>query len=53
MIEFDNVSKSYSDGTLAVREFSLEIPSHAMIALVGSSGSGLGASILSGRGGPR
>jgi osmoprotectant transport system ATP-binding protein len=40
MIEFDRVSKVYPDGTTAVREFSLEIPSHAMIALVGSSGSG-------------
>jgi osmoprotectant transport system ATP-binding protein len=40
MIQFDKVSKVYSDGTTAVREFSLDIPSHAMIALVGSSGSG-------------
>jgi osmoprotectant transport system ATP-binding protein len=40
MIQFDRVSKAYPDGTVAVREFSLEIPSHAMIALVGSSGSG-------------
>jgi osmoprotectant transport system ATP-binding protein len=40
VIEFDRVSKVYPDGTTAVREFSLEIPSHAMIALVGSSGSG-------------
>jgi osmoprotectant transport system ATP-binding protein len=40
MIEFDRVSKSYPDGTVAVRDFSLEVPSHAMIALVGSSGSG-------------
>lgn len=42
MIEFDRVSKVYADGTVAVAvgEFSLEIPSHSMIALVGSSGSG-------------
>lgn len=40
MIQFDKVSKVYPDGTTAVREFSLEIPSHSMIALVGSSGSG-------------
>jgi osmoprotectant transport system ATP-binding protein len=40
VIEFDRVSKEYPGGTVAVREFSLEIPSHAMIALVGSSGSG-------------
>jgi osmoprotectant transport system ATP-binding protein len=40
MIEFERVSKVYQDGSVAVREFSLEIPSHAMIALVGSSGSG-------------
>lgn len=40
MIEFERVSKIYSDGTVAVREVSLEIPSHSMVALVGSSGSG-------------
>lgn len=40
MIEFDRVSKIYPDGTVAVREVSLEIPSHSMVALVGSSGSG-------------
>jgi osmoprotectant transport system ATP-binding protein len=40
MIEFERVSKKYPDGTVAVKDFSLQIPSHAMIALVGSSGSG-------------
>jgi osmoprotectant transport system ATP-binding protein len=40
VIEFDRVSKSYPDGSVAVRDLSLHIPSHAMIALVGSSGSG-------------
>jgi len=40
MIEFENVSKVYSDGTVALRDVSLTIPSHAMVALVGSSGSG-------------
>jgi osmoprotectant transport system ATP-binding protein len=40
MIEFEHVSKKYADGTVAVTDFSLHIPSHAMIALVGSSGSG-------------
>ncbi|WEO75970.1 ATP-binding cassette domain-containing protein [Cryobacterium sp. SO2] len=40
MIEFDKVSKVYPSGAAAVRDLSLQIPSHAMIALVGSSGSG-------------
>jgi osmoprotectant transport system ATP-binding protein len=40
MIEFDNVSKVYPDGTVALRDVSFSIPSHAMVALVGSSGSG-------------
>lgn len=48
MIEFDRGSKVYPDGTTAVREFSLEIPSHAMIALVGSSGSAMVAAAIVG-----
>jgi osmoprotectant transport system ATP-binding protein len=40
MIEFDRASKVYPDGTVALNEVSLQIPSHAMVALVGSSGSG-------------
>ncbi|MFV0452980.1 MAG: ABC transporter ATP-binding protein [Propioniciclava sp.] len=40
MIEFDGVSKTYPDGTIAVRDFSLVIPSHRTVALVGSSGCG-------------
>ncbi|MCH1882652.1 ATP-binding cassette domain-containing protein [Agrococcus sp. ARC_14] len=40
MIEFDAVRKQYPDGTVAVTDFSLRIPSHSVVALVGSSGSG-------------
>lgn len=40
MIEFDHVSKHFPDGTEAVREFSLVIPSRTITVLVGSSGSG-------------
>jgi osmoprotectant transport system ATP-binding protein len=40
MIEFEGVSKVYPDGTVALDNVSLQIPSHSMIALVGSSGSG-------------
>jgi osmoprotectant transport system ATP-binding protein len=40
VIEFSNVAKVYPDGTVAVRDFSLTVPSHRMVALVGSSGSG-------------
>ena len=40
MIEFDAVRKEYPDGTIAVDGFSLTIPSHRVVALVGSSGSG-------------
>ena len=40
MIEFDSVSKIYPDGTAAVSEFSLTVPSHRTVVLVGSSGSG-------------
>jgi osmoprotectant transport system ATP-binding protein len=40
MIEFRNVSKSFADGTLAVEDFSLVIPSRKTTVLVGSSGCG-------------
>lgn len=40
MIEFDTVRKEYPDGTVAVDGFSLTVPSHKVVALVGSSGSG-------------
>lgn len=40
MIEFDRVTKRFPDGTLAVRELSLTMPSHEVTVLVGSSGSG-------------
>ncbi|HSP53423.1 MAG TPA: ATP-binding cassette domain-containing protein [Cryobacterium sp.] len=40
MIEFRSVSKQFPDGTLAVDDFSLALPSHQTTVLVGSSGSG-------------
>lgn len=40
MIRFESVSKVYPGGTRAVEDFTLEIPSHTCMALVGSSGSG-------------
>lgn len=40
MIEFRNVSKSFPEGTSAVHEFSLVIPSRKTTVLVGSSGCG-------------
>ncbi|MFA4841664.1 MAG: ATP-binding cassette domain-containing protein [Agrococcus sp.] len=40
MIEFASVRKEYPGGTVAVEDFSLTIPSHAVVVLVGSSGSG-------------
>jgi len=39
-IEFRSVRKTYPDGTTAVEDFSLEIPSHSTTVLVGSSGCG-------------
>ena len=39
-IEFRSVSKRFADGTVAVENFSLLIPSHRTTVLVGSSGSG-------------
>ncbi|MEJ3403141.1 ATP-binding cassette domain-containing protein [Rathayibacter sp. YIM 133350] len=40
MIEFRSVSKRFPDGTLAVGEIDLVIPSRTITVLVGSSGSG-------------
>jgi len=40
MIEFQNVSKRFPDGTLAVEDFSLVLPSNKATVFVGSSGSG-------------
>lgn len=40
MIEFESVSKTYGDGPDAVTRFSLIVPSHKTVVLVGSSGSG-------------
>ncbi len=40
MIEFRSVSKQFPNGTLAVDDFSLVIPSRKTTVLVGSSGSG-------------
>ncbi|UVY84326.1 ATP-binding cassette domain-containing protein [Brachybacterium sp. NBEC-018] len=40
MIAFENVGKTYPDGTIAVEDFSLEIASHEAVVLVGTSGSG-------------
>src|SRR5690554_14080 len=40
MIEFRNVSKHFPDGTVAVDDFSLTIPSRKTTVLVGSSGCG-------------
>lgn len=40
MIEFHAVSKTYPGGAAAVVDFSLTVPSHRTVVLVGSSGSG-------------
>ena len=40
MIEFQQVSKVYRGGVVAVSDFSLVVPSHRTVVLVGSSGSG-------------
>lgn len=40
VIEFREVSKDYPDGTVAVSNFSLVVPSHRCVVLLGSSGSG-------------
>ncbi|RJN32900.1 ABC transporter ATP-binding protein [Nesterenkonia natronophila] len=39
-IEFRNVTKTYPDGTVAVDNFSLHVPSHTCTVLLGSSGCG-------------
>ncbi|GAA4283918.1 ATP-binding cassette domain-containing protein [Brevibacterium daeguense] len=39
-IEFRRVTKTYPDGTRAVGDFSLVVPSHSLTVLLGSSGSG-------------
>jgi len=40
VIEFRSISKRFDDGTIAVEDFSLVIPSHQTTVLVGSSGCG-------------
>ncbi|MCJ1710973.1 ATP-binding cassette domain-containing protein [Clavibacter michiganensis subsp. phaseoli] len=40
MIEFHHVRKQYPDGTLAIEDFSLVVPSQTTTVLVGSSGCG-------------
>jgi len=40
VIEFRSVSKTYPGGAVAVADFSLEVPAHHTVVLVGSSGSG-------------
>lgn len=40
MIEFESVAKTYPDGTVAVGDFSLQVPTGRAVALLGSSGSG-------------
>lgn len=40
MIEFENISKHYPDGTVAVSNFNLQIPAHSSTVFVGSSGCG-------------
>jgi osmoprotectant transport system ATP-binding protein len=40
VIEFRDVSKRFTDGTVAVERFSLVLPAHKTTVLVGSSGSG-------------
>ncbi|TLP78850.1 ABC transporter ATP-binding protein [Nesterenkonia sphaerica] len=39
-IDFRKVTKTYPDGTVAVDEFSLHVPSHTCTVLLGSSGCG-------------
>lgn len=40
MIEFESVTKQFPDGTVAVEDFSLVLPSHQTTVFVGSSGCG-------------
>ena len=37
MIEFRSISKTFPDGTTAVDDFSLQLPSHQTTVFVGSS----------------
>ncbi|HWL49246.1 MAG TPA: ABC transporter ATP-binding protein, partial [Acidimicrobiia bacterium] len=38
MIEYRSVAKTFADGTEAVKDFSLELPSRTTTVFVGSSG---------------
>lgn len=40
MIEYKSIGKKFADGTLAVEDFSLQLPSRSTTVLVGSSGCG-------------
>jgi len=40
MIRLDGVGKTYSDGTVAVRELDLDVPAQSLVLLVGPSGCG-------------
>ena len=40
MIRFEHVHKKFGDGTVAVRDFSLTVPSHKVAVFLGSSGCG-------------
>ena len=40
MIRFDHVSKRFDEGTVAVENFDLEVESHHLVVLLGSSGCG-------------
>ena len=40
MIRLDGVGKTYSDGTVAVRELDLDVPDRSLVVLVGPSGCG-------------
>ena len=40
MIEFRSITKTFPDGTTAVEDFSLVLPSHQTTVFVGSSGCG-------------
>jgi len=40
LITFDHVTKQYADGTVAVDELTLEVPSGALVVFVGPSGCG-------------